>query len=125
VGLTDLSSFDRAHTLAKQGYLDAALDALADAAAGIDDLTLGLDDQERVTVERGFDPPFMARLQRLGGAFRDKHAGVWRVPARGLVGLVALIESMSRPHCSTLGCTLGDDHPPTQGHLDAHRTICS
>lgn len=119
-----MNAFDRAHTLAKEGYVEDALDALASAAGEIADLRLGLDDQERVTVERGFDAPFMVGLQRLRGAFRDTEAGGWRVPPRGLVGLVALIESMSRPTCSPLACTLGDDSAPTQGHLDAHRKAC-
>ena len=119
-------SFSLARTYAKQDLIDEALDALEAAVreAGIEDLRLDLDDQGRVTLERSFDPTFMERLQRVRGTSRDKAAGLWRVRPRGLLGLIDLVESLSRPLCSSRGCALGSDLPPSRGHLDAHRLAC-
>lgn len=114
--------------LVRQGLVAEAMDALEDLAAASEasELVLDLDDAERVTVEVEFDPTLVEALARLPGATRDRDAGLWRVGRAGQPGLVDLLERLARPPCSPeLGCTLGEDAPPSSVHRDAHDRVCA
>lgn len=118
---------DLARMLLRQGLVAEALDALEALAeqSAVPGLVVDLDDEDRVTVEVGFDPLLAERLRRLPGAARDRAAGVWRVPRAGLAGLVDLLERLARPTCAAgQGCTLAGEAAPSSAHRDAHERAC-
>ena len=115
-----------ARALARQGYVDETLDALVALvrAAGMHELQLNLDDQERIVVDCPFDARFVASLRAIPGTYRDKQQSVWRVPKRGFLRLTELLERRAGPPCSPAGCTRDDDPPPTDAHHEAHAQWC-
>ncbi|MCO5171856.1 MAG: hypothetical protein M9894_36615 [Planctomycetes bacterium] len=116
---------DLARVLLRQGLVAEALDALealAEASA-VGGLTVDLDDEGRITVDAEFDAGLVDALRRV--ATRDRAAGVWRVGPARRAGLVDLLERLARPPCAPdVGCTLGDDAPPSTVHRVAHERTC-
>ncbi len=112
--------------LVAQGAFEEALQALEDmqAALEVDTLSFDLDDRQRILVTCPFDPPLIERLRRVPGAQRDKQAGLWLLPPRGMISLVELLWDLSLPLCAQRGCQLGGARPPSQRHQEAHRSFC-
>lgn len=121
----------RARTLARAGHPDGAadaLDALLRAVSGPAGSALcarvrvDADDRGRLVVEAPFDPVLVDRLGHLPGARREE--GAWRVARSGQPALVDLLELLAAPPCSSEGCVLGEDAPPSAPHRDAHAAWC-
>jgi len=124
-----LALLGRALELARQGYPEDAADLLIEfvRCAEIPELDISVTEAGQITIDRPYDAAFIAQLQRIKGLRRDKEAGIWLVPTRGsgFGLLIALLESLSRPPCSALACSLGDAAAPSGLHLNAHRAFCT
>ncbi len=118
---------DIARMLVRQGLAAEAMDALEAMAeeSAVPGLLVDLDDRGQVTVEVEFDPALAEALRRLPGAARDREGERWRVARAGQLALVDLLERLARPLCSPeLGCSLGDEPPPSTAHRVAHERAC-